>query len=263
METGELKRIVHEIESQNYAVITFTLSYKELKEAADAFLDFCELPSEVKSKLAAPFVFEPRGTIGYGKRDKSMGAHDTKEVFQYHEALLEAIPELKTSKDPIIRKFIDSTHKVYEHAKSTCKELLSYLSIEEPEIVNKFFKGDSGRFYLRLLKYDEVPIGGTVGAGHYDRGGFALALAESAPGLRIWHKENPQEVHHKDGYALFLPGITFNDATTKLKLPKTWHDVVQKTPPLRPGVSRWAIAFFADPLEQREVTAEEARTRDY
>ncbi len=263
MEKGELNRILQEIEERNFAEIEFPLSYQELKELADSFLDFCELPQDVKSGFTAPYKDDPHGLVGYSRRDKSRGNFDTKELFHYHDAMLNLIPELKASDEPKIRRFADAMHKVYVASVETFKKHLKHFSQDEPGIYGQFFREGRQRCYIRLLKYDEVPVGATVGAGHYDRGGLAFALAESAPGLRIWHRGKPQDVVHKSGTALFMPGITFNDTTTKIKLPKTWHDVVQKTPPIRPGVSRWAIAFFADPIEQREVTAEEARTHNY
>jgi len=262
LERKELQRILSEIQERNYALIEFPLSWSRLKDVADNFLEFLQLPYEAKSKFTAPHKDDPNGLIGYQRRDKGKGNFETKEFFNYHESILDMFPDLKASKDPVVRKFIDSVQEVYKSAVSTFKQLLDHFSHEEPGMHSHYFKdGSFPRYFIRFLKYDEVPQGGQVAAGHYDRGGLALALAESAPGLRIWKDGTPLEVDHKDGCAVFMPGITFNDTTSKIKLSKTWHDAIQKVPNYKPGVSRWAIIFFADPLEQRSVSVAEARTK--
>lgn len=259
MEKGESQRIVTEIMDRNYALVSFSLPWSKLKEVADLFISFCALPADVKARFAAAHPEEPTGYIGYQRRDRSKGHYETKEMFHFHPAIFNVIPGLKTN--PKISNFVDAAANVYEKALATFKQLLTSLSAEEPGLIGRFIREDGhSQCYLRILNYDEIPVGSNVASPHYDRGGLALALAESAPGLRIWSKGVPFEVDHKGGHAIFMPGITFSEVTKKLKLPKTWHDAIQKVPSYKPGTSRWAIVFFADPLEQRHVTAEEART---
>lgn len=200
--------------------------------------------------------------MGYAKRQKSKGAFDDKEFFHYHPEISKQFSNINDQK---VKTFLENAEKVYSAATSTLSQFCKILSHEEPQFTNKFFKeGKIPRFYLRFIKYEEASLGSQIAAGHYDRGGFALALAESAPGLRIGPLNAAVEVKHSDGCCLFLPGITLNEVTTKIKFQKAWHDVIQKeSKPYRPGVGRWAIVFFVDPIEQREVSAEEARTFRY
>jgi len=257
MTKEECKRILTEVQKQSYAVFPFPLPWEELKQAADAFLDFLEVPGKEKMTMIL-LENDPASHLGYAHRNKSKGNFENKEFFVYHPKL-EKHFDLE---DPKVRNFITQARKVYDAAKSTLKQMFTILSHEEPNFVNHFFQeGKTHRLYLRFNKYDEEKIGERIAKGHYDRGGAALALAESAPGLRIGSLNAPVEIQHHEGHCLFMPGLTLNEFTTKIKFPKAWHDVIQKEDkPYRPGVGRWSIVFFVDPIQQRNISIKEART---
>ncbi len=69
-----------------------------------------------------------------------------------------------------------------------------------------------------------------------------------------------REVVHRDGEALFMPGLKFHEVTSEEFVP-TWHDVIQKSEDIySENIARWAVAFFADPYEMTPMTYNEAHT---
>lgn len=77
---------------------------------------------------------------------------------------------------------------------------------------------------------------------------MTLALAESAPGLRIGSV--PQDltpIDHHDGQAVFFLGGNFQAVLGDTDLKPGWHDVVQQgeaSP--HQSYARWAIVAFID-----------------
>jgi len=259
-----LDQIVKEVREKHFAAIPFALDRKAMESSAELFLKFLELPEKVE--FQGESHPDDRGShIGYVNRKKNVGDLDNKEYFHYNEYFEQNF----NWQIPVLQEFVESAREVYQAATSTLNVILDELSSDFPEIHNEFIRpGQLPRFYLRYLKYEPEKEQGIIAEGHYDRGAITLALAESAPGLRIGEKDHPVEVEHEEGYALFMAGTTFKDVTHQQRLPNgdeqlflepAWHDVIQKESELYlPGIARWSIVFFADPIDMRYVSHDEA-----
>ena len=257
-----LSKIKNELKERSYTEVQFNLPKEELNKAATAFLEFLKLPEELKEKIYFQIVPNNRGyKVGYEKTQREYGDTDNKELFQYNEYAEEAFKELIDTKKEIA-EFFKSTRKIYEEAKSVMDTIIKLFDKEFPGLHKKFFPEDTKPyFYLRFLKYNATNKGNFLAKGHYDRGSCTLALAESAPGLRIGKNDiNLSEVKHKEKTAFFILGINFKKITSEELLP-SWHDVVQKSEDCySKEIARWAIVFFADPVGINNDTYEEAHT---
>jgi isopenicillin N synthase-like dioxygenase len=247
---------------KNYSEIPFSLSKDELKKAAESFLEFLTLSQKIKDALSVDWnVGEHFSEIGYSKRRSDTGKDD-KEFFHFNEVIDIEFKKKFSRRDPRVRKFLSHARIIYKEARKTLFNILLIFEKEFPGITGSFFQENKIPFlYLRFLKYDNKEDGEFLARAHYDRGTLTLALAESAPGLRIGHDEKTlSEVKHKNKTALFMPAIHFHEVTNKNFLP-AWHDVVQKGEnKVNKEVSRWAIVFFADALSSKTPTWKETHT---
>ncbi len=251
-----------QLNEQAYAVVPFSVTKAEMQRAIDVFLAFLALPLETKERAYFKIRPEGRGSeVGYKRYRRDEGQTDNREYFHYHRFAEERfaaarieIPEL----DALLRVM----KPIYDAAAQAFERALLSFEPNFPGIHQKFFsETQPGDFYLRFLAYDRAASGEFLAKGHYDRGCCTLALAESAPGLRIG-KDNQHlaPVVHQEGQALFFPGLKFPDATSSAFVP-AWHDVVQKgRDAYDDRVARWAIVFFADPAEMSAASYEDAHT---
>jgi isopenicillin N synthase-like dioxygenase len=250
------KKIRHQILSQHYAALRFPLSAEQLTQAANAFINFLKLPQATKNSFDSFVVHtsNPGSRVGYTLRRQEQGALDEKEYFHYNEY---AGPHFATqlSKTPQAQDFFDQAQHVYDAAKRTLSDVMHAFDTEFPGIYDTFFPSDrKPDFFLRFLKYNVMGPGNFLAKGHYDRGGCTLALAESAPGLRMGtNSSDLKDVVHQPGSALFFPAIKFQEVTSQEFVP-TWHEVVQKGDDVfSREVARWAIVFFADPRGMEDI----------
>jgi isopenicillin N synthase-like dioxygenase len=254
--------ISSQIQDRQHAIVPFSLSHEELSQAMSVFIDFLALPQEVKDAIY--FQVEPsnRGTeVGYKLYKRDLGNTDNREYFHYHALAEERFAE-HVARIPELARLMDAMRPVYDAARETFRETITQFEDQFPGIRDRFFPTDSfPHFYLRFLKYDRLNPGDFLAKGHYDRGTCTLALAESAPGLRMGlNEETLHPVTHDDGKALFMPGIKFHEVTSA-DFPPTWHDVVQQNESgFREDIARWAIVFFIDHQLMSGVTYEEAHT---
>lgn len=259
-----LENIKQDIIEKNYSQILFPLSHKELSAAAETFLEFLTLSQDYKEKFYTRInPDDPGSHVGYVHRSKANGKDD-KEFFHYHECAEEVFKDLLSENNFVVQNFFESARRVYKESVKTLEELLKEFEKEFPGIHGKFFpKHKVKNFYLRFLKYNSKEQGDFLARGHYDRGGLTLALAESAPGLRIGKNGKLlQEVIHKEKHAIFMPAYHFKKITNNSFMP-TWHDVVQsKEDKYSEGISRWAIVFFCDAqgMDMQTPTEKEAHT---
>ncbi len=233
------------IAQKGYMQIPFAGSPELILEAIERFFTFLELP--VERKLPFGWLYQltadERGCeSGYRLRTATDGKHDNKEYFHYnpdvHRLILErpdAPPELLT--------FLEAAEKIYAEAAKTMEPVIEALSIFPPRID---LTSPAGA--LRFLKYDQAEPGEFLARGHYDRNLSSLAIAESAPGLRIGQNpEQLEEVHHEPGKAILFPSLILEEQSHG-EIKASWHDVVQKSEDgYRPGVARWAIVLFPVP----------------
>ena len=257
-----LEQIKKEIAERNYADTEFGLGKEELDTAAKEFISFIDLPPETKKEFYFKIDQNDRkAELGYLNHKREKGNTDSKEYFHYHPMVDEAFGE-SVKKYSSVSSFFAAAQKIYNEAVFSLAEMLDEFEKEFPGIKKQFFPDDSyDHFFLRFLKYDNGGEGEFLAKAHYDNGSYTLAIAESAPGLRIGKSDKDlKEVFHKNKSALFMPAMDFWRITTPEFTP-AWHDVVQKSQnAYNKDVARWAIVFFADISTIKRYTYEEAHT---
>lgn len=251
--------IINQVEEQHFARVSFPLSYKELSHAADTYFSFLSLPQEIKDSFGKTAGHEHNyGLTGYKRRSKD-GGYDEKEFFHYHPSVENYIEENPHKNVPEVKLFLDQARRVDEAATETLHTVLKEISNEFPNILNEYFpEHEARRTLVRFLKYSIAGKGNFLARAHYDAGGCTLALAESAPGLRLGSTaDNLTAVEHVEHTALFMPALYFNVVTDDRFLP-VWHDVVQTSEnTFSNEAARWAIVFFADGVSQKERPSSE------
>ena len=259
--------IISDVKKQNFVKLPFDLSHKELVAAAEAFFDFLTLPDSVKNQ----FYFKvdpdsPRTHVGYIRRHDTMGSADNKEFFHYHAAAPERFKELAAIEEPKVKAFFTAADKVFQAGVHAMNDLLVILEDGIPGIHKRIIpEGEHPAFYLRFLKYDAKGEGEFLARGHYDSGGMTLALAESAPGLRIGKNDKDLvEVEHERNHVIFMPAFRFRDLSDNSDFTPTWHDVVQRgEDTYDTDTARWAIVLFADSSHVNRESSEEVHTPKY
>ncbi|MBI4086867.1 hypothetical protein HY416_02710 [Candidatus Kaiserbacteria bacterium] len=239
---------LEELSVRSAVPVPFAVSHAELERAAMIFLRFLDLPLEVKRELHVPAVAHRRSADGYtDKLYIENKGKDRKEFFHYRPALRER-PEYQAAETshPEVRDFLDIASGLYRQAETLgCEIFKKYF----PEHFGKVFIEDdtSPNSVLRFLSYAPQPQAGFCAQPHFDKGVAALALAESAPGLRVGKDDATplREVDHQDGFALFMPGILLHEYTDG-RTHAVWHDVVHRPAEqnVTPSCARWAIVFF-------------------
>ena len=229
----------------------------------ECFFAFLEgLPQEVKDKFQHKLDTKNHGSeVGYAQKSTGMGDLDNKEFFHFTPYTREAFKNLPEVNLPEVKRFFAAAEDIHWQATTIVEMLLDIFELEYPGIKQKFLPGDLRPFfYLRFLKYGAAPQGEFLAKGHYDRGTITLAIAESAPGLRIGRNEAAMKpVERGDGEIIFMPGYRLQDITSPEDFPPAWHDVVQNSDrEFRPDAARWALVFFADMVEQNHTPWEEA-----
>jgi len=273
-ETKELPTFRHlkqGVRDRNYTLVSFPLSQNDFNNAVSHFFEFLTLPDDIKNQFQSNIVREDEESfVGYIKREKAKQVdtatskvfYDQKEYFHYNRYAEKHFKDLILGGDKRVKTFFDSARTIYEHAEVVAIHIIEELNTEFPELKEKFMPdGVEPHFYLRFLKYYTSGKGSFLAKGHYDQGGYTLALAESAPGLRIGkNEENLQEVVHRDGRAVFMPGFQLRFFTSEEFTP-AWHDVIQKDEDTHDKeTARWAVVFFVDPVEKIHTCWEDRHT---
>lgn len=259
----EKEALVRELSEKAYVAVPFPLSREEFVRAAEAFFEFLTLPQETKNSLF--FLrdsMDPQGTeVGYvrqaGAKDLEYGYKDFKEYFHYHPDAEERFKEA-AEQEPRLRAFMDAAGDIFARAEESVRAILAELGGEFPGLQEALVGGDTLGRALRFLKYDAAGKGRFLARAHYDRGACTLALAESAPGLRIGKDDaSLTELVHKDRTAIFMPAFHFPELTGG-KIPAAWHDVVQASEDtISEDAARWAIVYFVNAPGKQFPTSEQ------
>ena len=254
------------VAEKNFATLPFPLSYKELCVAMEHFFEFLALPLESKQKFRLYIdPDDPESMVGYMERKQKKGDLDEKEYFHYNRYAEAGFADHVKTVGEKATRFLNSAARVYEGAEAEAKKIIFDLEKEYPGIRERFLPpGVHPHFYLRFLKYSVQGKGNFLAGGHYDQGAFTLALAESAPGLRIGLNQSKlQAVEHHDGHAVFMPGLQLHVFTSDEFIP-AWHDVVQRGEDvLSDDAARWSMVFFVDPVRKVQTTWEERHKPKY
>lgn len=256
--------LVKELEEKTFAEIPFLLSHATLVSGAEKFFNYLDTPQEEKEQLRFFDRPENRQGIGYVKRTSDRAYGDDKEFFHYHPKLLKEFAGSPLIARAETKLFLEAAEEIHAEALVRIKQILKIVDREFPGIYARMFpKTEEYVEYsaLRFLKYEPSGVGSFLANAHYDRGCMTLALAESAPGLRIGRNEKTlQEIVHKEHEAVFMPAYQLQGLTDN-RFPPAWHDVVQKSEDVyRKDAARWAIVFFTDAPGAPVPTRDEAHT---
>ncbi len=255
--SSDFSHFEQDLLSKSYTAVPFGRSQEEIAEVMAAFYDFLALDQQTlancKSKLDSK---SRRSDLGYEKRESSGSHFDDKEFFHYHPALWEEM-SVSMHENPVIYKFITRAHLMWEAARSAVQLPLAHLETRYPGTRIPYLVNN--KFILRFLRYSPAKIKGELLAkGHFDAGSMTLAIAESAPGLRMRHSSGTmQEVTHEEGRALFFLASTFQKQVNDSHFHPAWHDVVRKS---ENNEVRWALVFFCEAPNVLPPSWEETHT---
>ncbi len=238
-----------------YVPVAFPYDASKLQEAAAAFLDFLALPLAVKRELHVPATVHRASADGYtDKLYMEAPGKDRKEFFHFRPFLLRR-PEYRAAAQtyPAVPRFLAEAAELFAAAEATAHKLFAE---QFPDLVSRIFdeEGKTPQSVLRFLSYAPQVGTGFCAQAHYDKGFATLALAESAPGLRIGSGSDAAlvPVEHTSGKALFMPAILMEEETDG-KVGAAWHDVIhaEHEPPVNDICARWAMVFFLNSREAR------------
>ncbi len=259
--------LVRDLDAQSFHKMPITCSRAEIETAVKAFFRFMELPEATKRRFAFKLEdYQGQMEMGYWTRSRAEGKADNREYFHYDAAADEAFR--KTGADcPELITFMDAAKIVYQATVPTLREAVQIIDEVYPGIEKKIFEPGSGRFLqapIRFLGYPNTDPGDFLASGHYDKGIVTLAIAESAPGLRIGKTpDTVQDVIHEEGYGLFFPAIQLEPLTNPHFVP-SWHDVIQKDQDtFTSDYSRWAVVLFFAAWDERATTWEDRHKPKY
>ncbi len=254
-----------QILTQHFACIPFTKDPARLAPIIKAFFAFMALPEETKNKFAFRLISDDRGTeVGYWTRSRATGALDNRGYFHYNDYADERF-RVEGQDCPELITFMDAVRPLFLEGQEAMKDVVRSFDTAFPGLYDSVFPTDRHPLLLlRLLAYERMEPGDFLAKGHYDRGTCTIAIAESAPGLRIG--TNPEDlklVEHQPNIALFFPGLTLKDYTAPEFVP-SWHDVIQQEEHiLNDQTARWAIVLFAGCWGQRNMSWQEAHDPKY
>jgi isopenicillin N synthase-like dioxygenase len=241
--------VLTDLERKFHAAVPFSMSHEEIEQAVGKFFAFLALSQEAKDALHMKRPNDPVTDIGYmrakGEKGEDAGRRDFKEYFHFHPDVEEAWGRL-AAEEPAIREFFDAAGRIWVEADRAGRETLRLLDAEIPGICDAFFPEEKPtERILRFLKYDNNREGKFLARAHYDRGGCTLALAESAPGLRIGKDEETlAPVVHQDHTAVFFAAPHLSQLSGG-RVKAAWHDVVQASDDVfSPDAARWAVVYF-------------------
>ena len=229
--------------------VPFGLSSMKIQEAVTAFLAFLNEPDTIKTRIS--FSIAPkhrRGDVGYVRRDAQNHVYDdSKEFFHYHPAITERHPDLVTGEDAF-SDFLKKADVIWNAAYETVWRLLSELEDRFPGIRGKVFDTKDVHLMIRFLKYEWQNSGTYLAKPHFDAGSFTLAIAESAPGLRIG--SNPKDLRpitHEKDKAIFMLSSNFRTMMDSGEFSAGWHDVIQTNESqIGQAYARWAVVAFVE-----------------
>lgn len=243
IDTFNADEICKTLEKDFYISIPYDLPRSVINETIEAFLEFIQTDQKVKDHLQSRLPgIHRRGELGFTHREGLDQNPDVKDFFHYHPFLKKSHEEY-ISANATVNRLITQADIIWNHVADVTKQILLCLNSKYPDVYNKVFDTEDPHIVLRLVYYQADPDQEILARPHFDAGSFTLAVAESAPGLRIGsHQENLQLVPHKEGRAIFMLGANYRKVITTDTLLPGWHDVI-RLDNLR---SRWAIVAFID-----------------
>lgn len=235
------------LEAQHYAPVDFPMGADSLGEVANAFLQFLQLPSDVKRQLH--FSARSHRASADGYTDKSdIARKDPKQFFHWSPLLMEKQKTSRLMSDSVeVAHFMRQASRLYDQVEAVLLELYRR---EMPQYADRIFSGEKlidG--ILRFLCYTPRKEYSFCARAHFDKGFSTLVLADSAAGLRIGCCDaHPlKEVQYSPGTALYMPAwMLFQASGGQIK--PAWHDVIHapEEQNVNQFCARWSIVFFVN-----------------
>ncbi|MBX2868380.1 MAG: 2OG-Fe(II) oxygenase family protein [Acidiferrobacterales bacterium] len=236
---------VEQLNQNHHAALQFPMGPDELGQAAHYFLNFLAMPEQIKRQLH--FSARSHRASADGYTDKTtIERKDPKQFFHWSPYLkCQAAAEALAAEHQEIRLFFNAAETIYRQVESVLLDLFNHELRAYKEAV---FNGDQlADGILRFLSYSPRQEHSFCARAHFDKGFSTLAIADSAPGLRIGCCDaHPlKAVNYGSGTALFMPAwMLFETSDGEIK--PVWHDVIHA--PTEQNVNalcaRWSIVFF-------------------
>lgn len=196
--------------------------------AADAFAAFAphitgERKENIRRRIESGRPSQP-GFIGYSDFFPKTPEEGVDRVFfHYHPAVRETFGTELTG-IPGAEKFLDSAEPLWRSALSSAEDVVRSLETRYPGLYGRFFpKGIPPAFVIRFVVYAPGGDTGCLQKPHYDRCPITLALAESAPGLRVKNSDGQMtSVSRKHDEAVVMTGPWMRNLDPDF--PLSWHD---------------------------------------
>jgi len=248
--------LYHSLKDNLFVDIDYPAEITALIGSAQPWLDFCNLPQELKNQMVFPNnPIDATGT-GYFLRSKKEGRED-KEYFHAYGNLFELAQESGKSKvieqNPKLKDFFEYAVNVHDVAHQFALTIGRQLGETNSELLNLINTGKVNSL-LRFLHYTNDDQTDVIAAQHFDRSLYTLHLYESASGLQFldWNMQW-SDAPIGAGKTVVFNGYRLEELT-KGETQKTWHRVVQKDG-ARDRVSMvlfvWTEAVESYPTEAR------------
>lgn len=257
----ENKRVESQIRERAYAQVETGMDYADINEAVKLYLDFCQEPDSYTGQIAYEHENGKRGSQ-VGHVIKGGEGQDRKRYLHYRDGLPDWLMASGVEITPQLDRFLEAAEAIHERACSTMRENMVELDGKYPGLVGMHFPEHGDRdFYTRFLVYHPTKTGQLARA-HYDLSTMTLAMAESAPGLRLGGDSyNLQPVQHREGEGKLFLGGGWRNVYPDSDLPLGWHDVIQADQEtVNEDVVRWAVVMFANPEHDTQPDENEAHT---
>lgn len=245
--TNASDKFIDALDTQHYASIPFPATRSELLATATTFLEFLALPDLVKRQLHFPARSYRASADGYTDKVK-IDHKDPKQFFHWSPILVkkQVCTELRDVY-PEVDAFFNASENLYRDVESV---LWNIYDQHLPSYRDRIFKGDhlvDG--ILRFLCYAPRKEHSFCAQAHFDKGFSTLAVADSAPGLRIGccNQHPLAPVTYREGTAIFMPAwMLFQASEGKIK--PAWHDVIHspEEQDINSLCARWSIVFFVN-----------------
>lgn len=201
------------------------------ESAAETAMQFLSSLSEADKKKMQQCIKgedddEP-GLLGYSEFHPTKPERGTEKVFFHYHPEVERLFSNEFARIPGAQKFLSSMRSLWGSGLVAAEAVVNNLEKTNPGVRAELFPREKPTaFVIRFVMYKEPPEGNLLAKGHYDRSSITLALAESAPGLRVQDSEGRMNLIEKqDGAAVVMASKGMERIVPSL--PLSWHDAIQ------------------------------------
>ncbi|MBX9765543.1 hypothetical protein K2X83_02790 [Patescibacteria group bacterium] len=255
--------VLEQWRERQWAAVDVEVPPGAYESAAAAFTEFIrDVPDKLKRAICVAVSSEgenaTRTDLGFRERKPESDTDGEDKAYFHYSPEVETLfaSEIEAAGAPA-KNFMKHARKIWDAAFTAAERVVRDLEEEYPGMYKGFAPSGMLPFLkLRFLMYRKVPKGKLLGVGHYDRGTVTLALAESAPGLRIGRDHaDLKKIQRERGEAVVMAGTAMRlIEPDRAKLPLSWHDVEQSEgASLNETDARWSIIGLLNSYDYEEV----------